>query len=117
MKKWIVITALLMLASVASAQLVCGYVMVCNNGSRNTPITGATVCLVLSNAPSNPAYRTTTDRNGHFVFQNVRAGTYAIMAQARGYVQVNRVTAVSPNTRPSPYTIYMRPLNPRITEQ
>jgi len=103
MKRWLVITAILLVAVTAFAQ-VSGRVVV----RSNTGVVGVPHAIVQFYAPNaSPILivpRAVTDRHGNFTVNDIRPGTYAVIATARGYVQTARVN-VTVTEHPTPVRV------------
>ncbi|MDK9699381.1 MAG: carboxypeptidase-like regulatory domain-containing protein [bacterium] len=93
MKRWMVVLAVLLVAISAFAQ-VSGRVVVA--GRTNGEVIGVPGAVVQFYAPNaSPILRVPTvvaDRTGGFAIRDLRPGVYTVIARARGYEQVSRVT-------------------------
>ncbi|MCX7834630.1 MAG: carboxypeptidase-like regulatory domain-containing protein [bacterium] len=110
MKRSMVVGLLLLLVvGVASAQVVSGtvYALSSNAATFRMPIAGAIVTLTRINPVStlpNLTYQTVSGNDGSYRFlfnAPLPSGTYSLLATARGYVQLNRITFVVDNSRPN----------------
>lgn len=120
------ITLMVLIAGMASAQTVTGYVLAPSNNALTVmvPVGGAVVTLSSLATTSNLSQRWTTvsGNNGEYSFQfntPLRPGTYVLTAVARGYLQSSRVTISVNHTSTTPgiirANIYMIPVRPSPT--
>ena len=124
MRKIAVLTVVLLMTGLCLAQVaVIGHVYAISPSTTSRPIAGAAVMLISSNPTPMPpvyVYRTTSGRDGSFLFSTVRPGTYQLVAQARGFAQARPVQVVISATSPVTRVVadvFMVPIAARPVEE